>query len=170
LGENTVGEYDLLLTPSVSTTSSAYFLNWTQIDRSLQDLEIVKGTAPRSALLAKLVNRNQPTKNVSVMALVIDSLQEQKIGLGREWNHSVLPLNHIHVSYSALRAISTTNYPVAPNKGVTVNLTVDFLNLLTVRRGEREREREKERESDEERERDRKKKEIIFLFIHVCFQ
>jgi hypothetical protein len=127
LAENTVGEYDLFLTPRMTAESQSYFLNWTYIDGTLSPLPTVTGTSARSAILAKIGNARERSKNVSVIALVIDSKQEETIGLGREWSHPPLQENHIHLSLSAIRAIG-----IQANHGDTVNLTVDALNLLSV--------------------------------------
>ena len=175
IAENQSGEFDLLLTPrvssyassddtsddpyasnnsedfdvgdSISSSSTQLWLNETEIREKLglylnfkniifffffnlyyflDGIESIMGSSPRWVMLGRVFNANNHTHNGTIIILVMDSEQEEKIGVGREWNRRPLGYQETYISNSALRQIN-----VQPNMGERVHIGVDLLQLAS---------------------------------------
>lgn len=77
-------------------------------------------------MLGRIFNANNHTQNGTVIVLILDSIQEEKAQIGRDWNFRPLGYEETYVSNSALRQIG-----VAPAMGERVHIGFDFLQLAT---------------------------------------
>ncbi|KAL6065065.1 FtsX domain-containing protein [Balamuthia mandrillaris] len=143
LAENTLGEYDLVMTPTFeqpvlqpaqiissenNTTyeSSTFLLNATSIMQRLSGVPQVEGVVPRWALLGRVGNRFEPERNSSAIILIIDTEAEKRVGLGRGWEHRALGEKEALVSGPLLR-----NLGIKANAGEWMSLTFDLTDLST---------------------------------------
>ncbi|RKP17956.1 hypothetical protein ROZALSC1DRAFT_30291 [Rozella allomycis CSF55] len=131
IAEQTVGQIDMLMTPSDLST----FLNFTFIEEATKLR--AQGSSPRWVLYGEIEKDNNfverstnPTKEmkidqVSMAFLFIDSERERQAGLGVEWPFETLGEDEILVSSSSLRAIG-----LQPNVGQRVKMSVDLNSLF----------------------------------------
>ncbi|KAJ3038825.1 hypothetical protein HDV00_000313 [Rhizophlyctis rosea] len=122
LAQDTVGEWDLLLTPS-TTTENQLLLNYTSIKYPLVSASGVQGAVPRWMLP---VNMTLNDVNNSAIAMIFDWNLEKQLGLGAKWPYQDLGKNEVSMSASVLRA-----YKIQPNSGAKVNLTFTLNGLLS---------------------------------------
>jgi ABC-type antimicrobial peptide transport system permease subunit len=134
LSEDTVGEFDLVMTPKSTAESQSFFLNATDAGLRLEKEPTVTGTAPRWLFLSKIVNTITQANSTTIL-LIIDSIREQEIGLGRGWNHPPLEGFQTHVSKNLLKQIG-----VAPNKDEKAALRFDAISILHTFSGSRQNE------------------------------
>lgn len=125
LGEDQVGEYDLLLTPMFSATEFSFWLNFTELEPKIASAPLAKGSTPRWAVLGKVINPKDQTSFTSTIILIIDQDREEQIDLGREWKSPRLGKDEAHVSSSVLRTLG-----LEANNGDTIILELDFFGLL----------------------------------------
>ena len=57
--------------------------------------------------------------------LIIDSEEEQKVGIGRGWHHRPLAEDETHVSASVLRTLG-----ISPNSGEYITLHFDIVSMI----------------------------------------
>ncbi|EPZ33956.1 hypothetical protein O9G_003476 [Rozella allomycis CSF55] len=131
IAEQTVGQIDMLMTPSDLST----FLNFTFIEEATKLR--AQGSSPRWVLYGEIEKDNNfverstnPTKEmkidrVSMAFLFMDSEKERQAGLGVEWPFETLGEDEILVSSSSLRAID-----LQPNVGQRVKMSVDLNSLF----------------------------------------
>jgi len=125
VAENTLGEYDMTLWPSViDTNEPRYYVNATEVQQKLKDLDEVSGVFPRIILVSNVLN-TVDNRNGTGIILGIDSAKEKGI-IGREWTSKPLVGSSAHVSSSLLRMIG-----VKPNKGEKITLLFDFITLAS---------------------------------------
>jgi hypothetical protein len=138
LAENSMGEYDLVMTPTGTRVEidppldeahaaqplKTFLLNATDIQRRLAPVHSVTGAAPRWTMLARLGNRFAPERNASAIILAIDSEQEKQIGLGRSWPFPPLGEKQAYIPGPLLR-----NLKVKPGDWIT--LTFDLVDLAS---------------------------------------
>ncbi|EFA84069.1 hypothetical protein PPL_03142 [Heterostelium album PN500] len=103
---------------------SGLFLNSTVLTKKLATASMVHGVAPRWLSLASVMTKSTNI-SASLIMLVMNSTLEKDMGLGRGWDHPPLKDNQAHISSSYLRRIG-----VEPNKNQSVNLHVDFVDVL----------------------------------------
>ncbi|ELR12239.1 efflux ABC transporter, permease, putative, partial [Acanthamoeba castellanii str. Neff] len=112
LAENTVGEYDLLITPDgtpIGVEPRSY-------DKNAQPAANTTDGSPLGMLGG--------TRNSTAIILVIDSDKEKEIGLGRSWPFPALGERQAIVSGPLLRNIGAA-------KSDYVTLTIDIADLAT---------------------------------------
>ncbi|KAJ3372407.1 hypothetical protein GGF31_001848 [Allomyces arbusculus] len=128
LSEDTVGQYDLLMTPSQDGTSM--FLNATDLTMRLASVTSIRGAVPRWILPVNVTVSDQGQWNTSAVkrdvlatavVLIMDTKLEQDLGVGVSWKHRPLGENEAHVTGSLLRALGKR-----PNLGDTINLKMDL--------------------------------------------
>eukprot|EP01087_Luapelamoeba_hula_P011389 TRINITY_DN3089_c0_g1_i1.p1 TRINITY_DN3089_c0_g1~~TRINITY_DN3089_c0_g1_i1.p1 ORF type:complete len:1336 (+),score=202.48 TRINITY_DN3089_c0_g1_i1:44-4051(+) len=140
LAENTVGEYDVVMTPSTTPITmrpkgfeeeysagpqtETFLLNSTAMHNRLKNAKLVAGVAPRWTMLGRVGNRFDPSRNASTIILIIDTEQEKKIGLGRTWEYGTLDERQAVISGPLLRNIGV-------KAGETCDLTIDLVNLAS---------------------------------------
>ncbi|GAM21205.1 hypothetical protein SAMD00019534_043800 [Acytostelium subglobosum LB1] len=152
LSEDQAGELDLVLTgdpTSFTTTNSTlqathgltaptpspldalskfslspFLINSTMLTQKLSNADMVHGVAPRWTTIGDI---QSPVTNItsSLIMLVINSTLEKQLGLGRGWNLPPLIGNQAHFSSAFLRRLQ-----VEPNKNQTVNMHVDFVDVM----------------------------------------
>eukprot|EP01104_Vermistella_antarctica_P011774 TRINITY_DN3326_c1_g2_i1.p1 TRINITY_DN3326_c1_g2~~TRINITY_DN3326_c1_g2_i1.p1 ORF type:complete len:1301 (+),score=387.68 TRINITY_DN3326_c1_g2_i1:217-4119(+) len=110
---------------SAELARDGFTLNETDIGEHLSSLDTVVGTTPRWTMLGRVARVDDPSRYATVIVLVIDSVQEQKIGLGRDWDRRPLGLQETYVTNSALREIG-----VLPAMGERVLVGVPVVALL----------------------------------------
>ncbi|KAI9220627.1 hypothetical protein BC828DRAFT_383053 [Blastocladiella britannica] len=145
LSEDTVGQYDLLLTPSTDTTtaggltSAPGFLNYTQLNHTLGRVQGIAGCAPRWILPVNLTvpktnawDTNAPENEIlsSAYVLVMDSVLERAIGVGVAWPHRPLGDGEAHITGSLLRTLKRR-----PAMGDQIQLVMDLLTTLNTLTG-----------------------------------
>ncbi|KNE73088.1 hypothetical protein AMAG_17243 [Allomyces macrogynus ATCC 38327] len=132
LSEDTVGQYDLLMTPSQDGTSM--FLNATDLTTQLASVASIRGSVPRWILPVNVTASDQGQWNTSAVnrdvlatavVLIMDSKLEQDLGVGASWKHRSLGENEAHVTGSLLRALGKR-----PNLGDTINLKMDLSVMM----------------------------------------
>eukprot|EP01133_Synstelium_polycarpum_P010243 gene10243-11942_t len=101
-----------------------YFMNSTLLTNVLDGAKTVHGVAPRWLSLGDLAPISSNTSS-SLILLVMNSTLEHDLGLGRGWTHPPLVGNQAHVSSAFLRRIG-----VKPNANQTVNMHIDFIDIL----------------------------------------
>ncbi|KND05187.1 uncharacterized protein SPPG_08881 [Spizellomyces punctatus DAOM BR117] len=121
--EDSAGQWDLLLSPTLSSGSPSILLNYTVINTSLSSAPHVAGAAPRWILPGSLRKANQPDNPVYVMAF--DYALEKEIGLGSSWPYRDLKEGEISVTASLLQKMR-----VKPNSGERMNLTVSLADVV----------------------------------------
>lgn len=145
LAELTVGEMDVLMTRESSNTtamsSSAsasnaaggaasaldqLFLNHTHVAERTASLYSVEGTSPRWILPVVVSNKYVPANSLRAVALMVDTLHEQEIGIGRGFYHRPLGEGEAHVTSALLRILG-----VQPNYGQRIMLTIDVSQMLS---------------------------------------
>ncbi|KAI9168390.1 hypothetical protein H9P43_007762 [Blastocladiella emersonii ATCC 22665] len=130
LSEDTVGQYDLLLTP---TNMTRPFLNYTSANASLASVASLQGAVPRWLIP---VNVTSPASDnwdpsvtdpvaASAYLLVIDSSLEEQIGVGVAWPHRALGDGEAHVTGSLLRSLRKR-----PNRGDRLGIRLDLAAFL----------------------------------------
>lgn len=125
LAENQVGEYDVTLQPTLTANTQSFFINYTEIKDQINDVDTVVGSCPRWLGLASVRGRDSEFSTFATL-LVFDTDLEREIGLGREWNHSRLERDHMHLSRTAMKAIG-----VEPNQKDSAFLEIDLLGLAS---------------------------------------
>ncbi|KNE69101.1 hypothetical protein AMAG_13965 [Allomyces macrogynus ATCC 38327] len=132
LSEDTVGQYDLLMTPSQDGTSM--FLNATDLTTRLASVDSIRGAVPRWILPVNVTASDQGQWNTSAVnrdvlatavVLIMDSKLEEDLGVGVSWKHRALGENEAHVTGSLLRALGKR-----PNLGDTINLKMDLSAMM----------------------------------------
>ena len=106
--------------------NSFRLLDFYEIERRLASINELEGVAPRWILLGKLFNPVQ-NQNVTTNCYVIlaDTKKERDIGLGRNFDQSVLAPNEAFVSASALRVLGINDF-----EGERVGLSIDLYDSL----------------------------------------
>lgn len=87
----------MLLTPEFGAAGAPPFLNFTDIDLRLSGNADVLGATPRWAVLGRVANREQPTRNTTTIILALDSEQESGLQLGSSWSRRPLGLEEAYV-------------------------------------------------------------------------
>jgi ABC-type antimicrobial peptide transport system permease subunit len=101
-------------------------LDFYEIERRLAPINDLEGVAPRWVLLGKIFNPVQ-NQNVTTNCYVIigDTKKERDIGLGRNFDQSVLTPNEAFVSASAMRVLGINDF-----EGERVGLSIDLYESL----------------------------------------
>lgn len=112
---------------STAAISNAFGLNYTFVAQQLKRLEgkEVAGATPRWTMLAQATSEHVNV-NASVVVLVINSTQESRMGLGRDWHHRALGQQEAHVSQSLLYQLG-----VQANMGERITLTIPLADLFS---------------------------------------
>lgn len=122
----------------LSRTLAPYVLNKTDIDLRLAPITvdpnnstanpdaILLGSTARWAILGRVLHPDNTNANSSAVILALDSEQEEKIGLGRNWPYRPLGEAEIHVSASVLRFLG-----VRPNRGERLQVGIDLTTLVS---------------------------------------
>lgn len=115
-----------MLSPLLSNTTTATFLNYTQVNASLEALSAVSGAAPRWIFPLK-VSSIADTSNISISAygLVIDTELEASIGLGAAWPYRDLDDLEVSVTSGLLVSLG-----LRPNKRDKIRINFD-LNIIS---------------------------------------
>ncbi|KAI9104652.1 FtsX-like permease family-domain-containing protein [Phlyctochytrium arcticum] len=122
--EDSAGQWDLLLTPSIRSSSSAtVFLNYTSINASLAPATMVEGGAPRWILPALISKQNASQNPIYVM--IFDRQLEIDVGLAPAWPYRDLADGEISVTDTLLQKMK-----VRPNVGDKVTLTISLSDVL----------------------------------------
>jgi ABC-type antimicrobial peptide transport system permease subunit len=118
IGETSTGEMDILMNPA-----GQGFLNYTDVSSKLHGAPNLVGVAPRWVSFALLSKTESYDRNSSTIALVVDSMQEQKIGLGRRWKYPVLSGRQCHITGSLMRFLEM-------NSGDNVTISIDTVEMM----------------------------------------
>lgn len=79
------------------------FVNATQMQETIKDSDYYEGVSPRWITMATFANSTNPALNTPGIVLLIDSKQEVKIGLGRDFSKKVLKFREAFITHSTLR-------------------------------------------------------------------
>ena len=96
-------------------------LNFTHINKDLQNLEGFYGFAPRWTLICKLRNTTNPALNTSAILLVIDSKKEIEIGIGKSFPQVVIGQHEAIVRNTALSYLD-----INPDNKEPVEIYIDL--------------------------------------------
>jgi ABC-type antimicrobial peptide transport system permease subunit len=82
-------------------------------------------------MFGRVLNRDDHSKNISAMLLIVDSEREQKVGIGRNWPYRPLGEGECHVRDSLLTALE-----LSPNRGQHVDVQVSFATISKILSGQ----------------------------------
>lgn len=122
LSEDSVGEYDIVVTPKGATQSS-FLLNHTYLSERLSNVPDCAGVFSRTVMISSVLRAANRLRNGSAVLIALDSAREQGI-VGREWTHKPLEGARVHASASLLRMIGVT-----PNNNESLISQFDLLAL-----------------------------------------
>lgn len=128
LAEDQAGEADIVLTAEYSASNPLPVLNYTAINASLAAQggdSGFRGASPRWPLLTTFASAVAPSQTATGYTLAIDSLQEQRIGLGRNWKRRALGPAECYASSSVLAEIG-----VQAGAGQQLDVTFDIQQIL----------------------------------------
>eukprot|EP01028_Stygiella_incarcerata_P000018 TRINITY_DN1002_c0_g1_i6.p1 TRINITY_DN1002_c0_g1~~TRINITY_DN1002_c0_g1_i6.p1 ORF type:complete len:995 (-),score=216.69 TRINITY_DN1002_c0_g1_i6:662-3646(-) len=125
LSEENVGEMDILLLPQLTNESSIGLLNHTHIATRLEAEGGVDGTFPRWVFPLRVSNRDEPSRSLRTVALMIDSDLEHAKEQSRGWKHRPVGEQEAHVTGAVLR-----NIGIHPNHGERIFLNISIPEIL----------------------------------------
>jgi ABC-type antimicrobial peptide transport system permease subunit len=124
--ENEISEADFLLVPNIIPSDNPrYFLNVSDLEGKIKDVDDFAGITTRVPFLGILSKLDSPLTNTTVTVLGIDSEKEKKIGFGRFWKGRVMGKQESYISGPLARFLG-----VEGNKGQRVVLRIDLLELV----------------------------------------
>ncbi|ORZ31776.1 FtsX-like permease family-domain-containing protein [Catenaria anguillulae PL171] len=131
LSEDTVGQYDLLLTPNAPDISP--YINYTQLNSTLARVPYISSSVPRWLLPVNISSPNASVWDPSVpdpvvasaYLLVIDTQLEAQAGVGVAWPFRALGEAEAHVTGSLLRSVRKR-----PGMGDRINVKLNPLALF----------------------------------------
>lgn len=103
-------------------------MNFTDINRKLANTAHLVGVSPRWLSFAVLSKTSDYLRNSSTVALVVNSTQEAKIGLGRRWNHKPLVGRTCHITGSLMRFLDIKS-------GDNVSVSIDTIDMMATAAG-----------------------------------
>ena len=117
---------------SIFDLSQLNFLNFYDIKRKLSDLSFIEGVSPRWIITGKASNKNEMTNNYSEFSaniFILDSAEENNMGIGRELNLPELQKNECYVSTTLGDALKLKN-------GDSIQMEIRLSDLLNAFSGE----------------------------------
>ena len=128
--------YNKTTTPSSNISifdiSSLNFLNFYEIKERLENLSYIEGVAPRWMIVGKVASENK-AKNISnefsANIFILDSTEENNIGIGRGLNLPELQKNECYVSKTLRDALKL-------DIGDTIQMDIKLSDLLEAFRGD----------------------------------
>ena len=117
---------------SIFDLSQLNFLNFYDIKRKLSDLSFIEGVSPRWIITGKASNKNEMKNNYSEFSaniFILDSAEENNMGIGRELNLPELQKNECYVSTTLGDALKLKN-------GDSIQMEIRLSDLLNAFSGE----------------------------------